>query len=129
MYRVGIKYALLRTAITVDWCYDYRNRVEMVQTLRASSGIYASDSVVILHKFCGWYDGYSPSDPNETIWQYEHEDEDEDELLDWGYTSQVKAKYGNKYIKKSWAKLIPPCSTTVFSAQATVTADWEGQAG
>ncbi len=119
----------IRTKITVDWCYDYRNRVEMVQTLRASSEIYASESTLILHKFCEWYEGYSPSDPNETIWQYEHPDEDEGELLDWGYTSQVKAKYGNKKIKKSWGKLIPACSTTVFSAQATVTADWEGQAG
>ncbi len=104
----------------------------MVQTLRASSEIHSSASPKILHKFCEWYDGYSPGDPNETIWQYERPDEDEDEdeveLLDWGYTSQVKAKYGNKKIKKSRGKLIPDCTTTVFSAQATVTADWEGQA-
>ena len=100
----------LRTKITVDWCYDWRHRVEMVQTLRATSELYESESVLILQKFCGWVDGHSPSNPNETIWQYEHPDDQD--VLDWGYTSQVRAKYGNKYINKNWANLIPACSTS-----------------
>ena len=99
----------------------------MVQTLRATWEFYDSASPLILQQFCGWVDGHSPSNPNETIWQYEHPDDQD--VLDWGYTGQVRAKYGNKKIFKGLAKLIPACSTTVLTVQATVTADWEGNAG